>query len=75
MVWKAIAFRLGLDRAARDISRAEIAGLIQAKPHLATSEDKARDLANLMGIARLTADTRAYLEHCLESDVLQPGTK
>ena len=71
-IWKAdahassIPFRHGLQRAARDISRAEIAGLILENPSLASAEDDARELANLMGISRLTADTRAYLNDCLE---------
>lgn len=71
-IWEAdthassIPFRHGLKRPAREISRAEIAGLIHDNPSLVSSEDDTRELANLMGIARLTADTRAYLDDCLE---------
>ena len=62
-----ISFRPALQRTARDIPREEIAGLIAANPDLTNSTDSARVLAGLMGISRLTADTRAYLESCLRA--------
>lgn len=61
-----IAFRPGMDRSIRDISRTEIAGLFDANARaLESAEDRARDLARLAGLSRLAADSRSYLEMCL----------
>lgn len=59
-------FRIGLNRHIRDISRAEIADLIDHNAQrLRLAEDREQDLARLAGIARLTAETRAYLADCI----------
>lgn len=62
-----IPFRRNLDRSAREVSRSEIRGLIEANPGLARSGDPALDLARLMGIARLSDESRAYLTECLRT--------
>ena len=70
-VWKpgshtsVLTFRTDLKRATRDIPQAEVFGLIRAHPELQLSEDPALDLARLIGLARLTEDSRNYLEDCL----------
>ncbi|MGX9856405.1 DUF3320 domain-containing protein [Limimaricola variabilis] len=62
-----IPFRTDLNRSIRDISRAEIAWLSDANAaELDESDDPARDLSRLAGINRLTADSRRYLETCIE---------
>ncbi len=60
----ATAFRGMGDRSPRDISRTEIVGLIQSNPNLSASIDPVKDLSTLMGLSRLTEDTRAYLTTC-----------
>ncbi|WP_339948029.1 DUF3320 domain-containing protein [uncultured Albimonas sp.] len=54
----------GLDhRAIREVSRTEIASVIDAhSEELACSEDPTLDLARQLGIARLSSDARAYLD-------------
>ena len=62
-----VAFRPELDRTVRDISRSEIAALIDANSEfLKSSEDTCLDLARMAGINRLSADARSYLELCLD---------
>ncbi|WP_417474048.1 DUF3320 domain-containing protein [Leisingera sp.] len=62
-----VPFQSDLTRGIRDISRAEIASLYDANAEaLDESEDPARDLSRLAGINRLTADSRSYLETCIE---------
>ena len=62
-----VPFQADLDRSIREISRAEIAWLYDANaPTLERSDDPARDLSRLAGMQRLTADSRSYLEACLE---------
>ncbi|AGT08841.1 DUF3320 domain-containing protein [Paracoccus aminophilus] len=61
-----VPFRGMADRTARDISRHEIASLLdRIGVEVAQSEDPALELARQMGIARLSKDTRLYLEACL----------
>ena len=60
-----IPFRGMGERALRDISRTEIAALIDVHAQrLASSEDPELELARLCGIARLSKDAREYLGHC-----------
>ncbi|WP_417208483.1 DUF3320 domain-containing protein [Antarctobacter sp.] len=62
-----VPFQPELRRSIRDISRAEIAWLFDANAKmLDISDDPARDLARLAGITRLTAESRGYLETCIE---------
>lgn len=62
-----LPFRPELDRGIRDVSRTELAGLYDANAAmLEASDDAARDLSRLAGISRLTADSRNYLEACIE---------
>ncbi|WMS41581.1 DUF3320 domain-containing protein [Acuticoccus sp. MNP-M23] len=52
-------------RAVRDVSRTEIADVIaNSRRAIASAEDGTLELARAMAIARLTADTRAYLDLC-----------
>ncbi|WP_138468940.1 DUF3320 domain-containing protein [Poseidonocella sp. HB161398] len=61
-----VPFRPGLDRALREISRSEIAGLCDAHAaELDAEEDPPLLLARLAGISRLSSDARSYLEACL----------
>lgn len=61
-----VAFRPGLDRSIRDISRTEFAELYDRhSSDLTKSDDPVLDLARLAGIARLSADARAYLSDCI----------
>lgn len=60
-----IAFREGLDRSLWELSRAELFGLISAHPEVTASDDPARELARLIGIARLTDEARSHLDACL----------
>ncbi|RRH73823.1 DUF3320 domain-containing protein [Falsigemmobacter faecalis] len=53
------------DRALREVSRAEIAELIDRHAaRIAAAEDPDLELARLMGISRLTRDARDYLSSC-----------
>lgn len=62
-----VPFRGMLGRSARDISRSEIAALLDTMAHrLDEFEDPILEVARAMGIARLTGDTRGYLEGCRE---------
>lgn len=62
-----VPFQTDLNRSIRDISRAEIAWLYDANAGaLEGSDDPARELSRLAGLQRLTADSRSYLEACLE---------
>ncbi|QAX28839.1 DUF3320 domain-containing protein [Leisingera sp. NJS204] len=62
-----VPFQIDLSRSIRDISRAEIAWLCDANAKaLDESDDPARDLSRLAGINRLVADSRSYLETCIE---------
>ena len=60
-----VPFR-GLDgRSIRDVSRAEIASVIDAHSgQLARAEDPTLVLSRLLGISRLSQDARAYLTEC-----------
>lgn len=61
-----IPFRGLNERAVRDISRAEIASVIDAhEALLSEAEDPALDLSRLLGIARLSKKGRAYLSGCI----------
>ncbi len=60
-----IPFRPGLQRDAREIPSAEIFGLIAEHSILLKSEDPCRDLAQLIGIGRLSEELREHLEACL----------
>jgi hypothetical protein len=61
-----IAYRPGMDRNVRDISRSEIASLYDVHARvLDRSEDPTLELARLAGIARLSSDARNYLDDCL----------
>lgn len=54
-------------RTIRDISRTEIAWVEdQNASRITSSEDPIQELARLLGIARLTQDTRSYLQGCRE---------
>ena len=72
-VWQAgtfaahIPFKGMRDRAPREISQAEIVGLAKAHPDLDASSDPVKDLSVLMGLSRLTEDTRAYLKLCYDA--------
>lgn len=71
-VWSNDAYRdripyrgLG-SRAIRDVSRTEIAWLIdQEKMSIFGAEDTVLELARHLGIARLSKDARVYLENCI----------
>jgi hypothetical protein len=72
-VWSAsgpsdrVPFRGMAGRSARDISVHEIASLLdQSGAAISQSEDPPLELARQMGIARLSKDARAYLEHCIK---------
>ncbi|MFK7882880.1 MAG: DUF3320 domain-containing protein [Phycisphaerales bacterium] len=58
-------FRAALDRSPRDVPQAEILGLLKEQPHTLIADDPAKEIANLMGLGRLSLDTRAYLEACI----------
>ncbi len=70
-IWKpdsyvsVLPFRSDLRRRIRDIPQAQIFGLIQDNPEVQNSNDMVRDLARLVGLTRLTKDTRKYLEECI----------
>lgn len=64
-----IPFRPGLQRGPRDIPQAEILGLIQESGTILNASDSAKALATLMGLTRLTSDTRAYFEWCIQQSV------
>ncbi|MFW8635872.1 DUF3320 domain-containing protein [Cribrihabitans pelagius] len=62
-----VPFQTELRRSIRDISRAEIVWLYDDNAEaLDESDDPARELSRLAGINRLTADSRSYLETCIE---------
>lgn len=62
-----VRFRGMDDRPLRDISRVEIADVIDGHAdRIATAEDPVLELARLMGIARLSRDARDYLSACLD---------
>jgi very-short-patch-repair endonuclease len=60
-----LPFRPHLRRAPRDVPQAEIIGLIDEQAHVLRRSDPAKDIATLMGLGRLSADTRAYLDLCI----------
>jgi very-short-patch-repair endonuclease len=60
-----LAFRAGLSRSPRDIPQAEIHGLIAANPRVLEEPDPPKALAKLLGLERLSSDTRGYVESCL----------
>lgn len=70
-IWKpgtyqpVLPFRPSLNRPPRDVPQAEILGLISEQSHVLQSDDPAKNIATLMGLGRLSADTRAYLETCI----------
>lgn len=57
-----LPYRPHMNRAPRDVPQAEILGLIDEVPHVLRSDDPAKEIATLMGLGRLTTDTRTYLE-------------
>ena len=60
-----VPFRGMDDRSIRDVSRAEIASVIDAhSARLAEAEDPTLFLSRLLGISRLSKDARAYLTEC-----------
>ena len=60
-----VPFRGMNDRSIRDVSRAEIASVIDAhSAQLAGAEDPTLFLSRLLGISRLSKDARAYLTEC-----------
>ncbi|MBQ4826907.1 DUF3320 domain-containing protein [Leisingera sp. HS039] len=62
-----VPFQADPPRSIRDISRSEIAWLYDVHAEaLDESDDPARDISRLAGINRLTADSRSYLETCIE---------
>ena len=60
-----LSFRANLNRATRDVPQAELLGLISEHSDVLQSSDPAKDIATLMGLGRLTTDTRTYLELCI----------
>lgn len=61
-----VEFRPDMDRSIREISRTEFADLYDRHAsELDSSPDPVLDLARHAGIARLSADARAYLSECL----------
>ncbi|GHE78774.1 DNA helicase [Camelimonas fluminis] len=59
-------FRPNMDRTVRDISRYELWDLISThQERIAASADPTRELARLMGLGRLTTDTRVYIDACM----------
>jgi very-short-patch-repair endonuclease len=60
-----LPFRAKLSRSPRDIPQAEILGLIDERAHVLRSGDPAKEVATLIGLGRLSADTRAYLDACI----------
>jgi len=65
-VRRRVPFRAHLDRNIRDISRTEIADLIDRNAvHLRHSTDMELDLARLAGVGRLSASAREYLSACI----------
>ena len=64
---KRIPFRGLTGRTIREVSRTEIAWVEdQHMARIADAEDPVLELSRIIGIARLTQDTRAYLEECRE---------
>ncbi|PJX21131.1 DNA helicase [Advenella sp. S44] len=62
-----VPFRGLAGRTIREVSRTEIAWVEdQHTARIAASEDPVLELSRLIGIARLTQDTRAYLDECRE---------
>jgi Protein of unknown function (DUF3320) len=61
-----LPFRAKPNRSPRDVPQAEILGLIDDKPHVLRSSDPAKEIATLMGLGRLSSDTRSYLETCIK---------
>ena len=60
-----VAFRGLADRAIREVSRAEIASVIDVHAtNLAQAEDSILVLSRLLGISRLSKDARTYLTEC-----------
>ena len=60
-----VPFRGLNGRQIRDVSRTEIASLIDTNARaLASAEDPILVLSRLLGIARLSKDARAYLSEC-----------
>ena len=60
-----VPFRGMNDRSIRDVSRAEIASVIDAHSgQLAGAEDPTLLVSRLLGISRLSKDARAYLTDC-----------
>lgn len=60
-----VSFREGLNRSILEISRHEMFGLIDAHPELVMSDDRVRDLSNIMGIQRLSKTAKSYIVNCL----------
>jgi hypothetical protein len=62
-----VPFRGIAGRAIREVSRTEIAWVEdQHTARIEAAEDPVLELSRLLGIARLTQDTRAYLQACRE---------
>ena len=72
---KIAPFRFRPDRSLRETSRSEIAGLIAKNSEiLARSDDAVLELARLAGVSRLSADSRVYLEDCIDWHMKVDGT-
>ena len=54
-------------RAVTDISRHELFGLIADHPELVMSKDRVRDLADILGVKRLSQRVNEYLGNCLST--------
>jgi len=54
-------------RAVTDISRHELFGLIADHPELVMSKDRVRDLADILGVKRLSQKVNEYLGNCLST--------
>ncbi len=64
-----LPYRSRLTRPPRDVPQAEIIGLIREQTHVLSAEDPAKEIATLMGLGRLSKDTRGYLDTCIAEHV------
>lgn len=61
-----IPFRMNLERSPKEISQSEYNGLLSDERGFFEEEDSVRALAEKLGVARLTKETRELLTHVLE---------
>lgn len=59
-----ISFRAELERNLFEISRHELFGLMDSNPQLGVNNDQVRDLANILGVKRLSKKAQKYLSQC-----------